>query len=114
MDLTGKRKLAASLLKCGVGRVWIDPDRVEEVMDATTRADIRNLIRDGAIRKLQKRGVSRVRARHREQQKKKGRRRGVGSRKGAAKARLSKKSRWMTKIRAQRRSLRWLKTRGTL
>ena len=45
-----------------------------------------------------------------QEQKKKGRKRGSGSRKGAAHSKVTKKEYWMIKIRAQRRHLLKLKT----
>ena len=37
MNLTTQRRLAASILKVGVNRVWIDPEEIEEVSRAITR-----------------------------------------------------------------------------
>ena len=72
-------------------RVWIDPNRIEDVADAITRADIRNAIESGTIRALPKQGISRGRARYRLAQKAKGRRRGQGSRKGTAGAQYARR-----------------------
>ena len=36
MNLTTQRRLAASILKVGLNRVWIDPERLEEVSLAIT------------------------------------------------------------------------------
>lgn len=46
-----QRRIAAELLKCGENRVWIDPEKVDEVASAITREDIRRLIKEGVIRK---------------------------------------------------------------
>ena len=62
-DLSNQRRLAAALLKCGSGRVWIDPASQEELADAVTRADVRSAIKAGVIRRLAVQGTSRVRAR---------------------------------------------------
>ena len=36
MNLTTQKRLAASILKVGLNRVWIDPEQIEEVsMDMT-------------------------------------------------------------------------------
>ena len=40
MNLTSQRKLAAAVLDCGVYRVWIDPERADEVSMAITREEI--------------------------------------------------------------------------
>lgn len=91
MDLSTQKRLAADILKVGVNRVWIDPDRVDEVARAITRESIKKLIKEGAIKAKQKKGISRYRARKIAMQKKKGRRRGKGSIKGAKGARMPKK-----------------------
>ena len=44
MDLKNQRRLAASVLKCGKYRIWIDPEEPEEVQKAVTKQDIRNLL----------------------------------------------------------------------
>ncbi|MFQ5836639.1 MAG: 50S ribosomal protein L19e, partial [Candidatus Bathyarchaeia archaeon] len=41
MSLRSQRRLAAEILKVGEGRVWIDPDRTEDVEAAITREEIR-------------------------------------------------------------------------
>ncbi len=114
VNLASQKRLAAQVLKVGEGRVWIDPVAAEEIAKAITREDIRGLIEEGVIRRKQKRGVSRGRARMRDKQKSLGRRRGQGSRKGAKGARRGKKQRWITKIRALRRRLKELRSGGYL
>lgn len=109
MNLKNQRRMAASLLKCGVNRVWIDPLRMEDVADAITRTDIRIQIDAGAIKAKQKRGISRGRTRYYRGQRKKGRGRGQGSRKGTRKARKPKKERWIQTIRPIRERLRELR-----
>ena len=61
-----QKRLAADLLGCGVSRVRFDQERIEEIVDAITREDIRYLIRDGAIYKAPEKGVSRARVRKRK------------------------------------------------
>jgi large subunit ribosomal protein L19e len=97
--------VAATLLKCGVHRVWIDTNRTEDVANAVTRDDIRELIKAEIIQKKQKRGISRARIRHARAQRKKGKRKGQGSRKGAKYARFPKKRRWIATIRPIRAQL---------
>lgn len=111
MSLRSQRRLAADILKIGKTRVWIDPDRMYEVEAAITREEIRRLIHEDAIKVLPEKGVSRARARVLHEKKKKGLRRGPGRKKGSARAKISKKQAWMTKIRALRRKLREMKTR---
>jgi len=108
-DLRNQRRMAASLLKCGVHRVWMDQDRLEEVAKAVTKDDIRVLINGGAIKSRQAKGISSGRKKYVAKQKEKGRRRGHGSRKGAKFARLPKKERWIKTIRPIRTYLKTLR-----
>ncbi|MHC1587692.1 MAG: 50S ribosomal protein L19e domain-containing protein, partial [Candidatus Syntropharchaeia archaeon] len=62
-DLSNQRRLAADILGVGIKRVWLNPELVEEIAAALTREDIRGLIESGAIKRKQKKGVSRGRAR---------------------------------------------------
>jgi len=110
LSLKSQRRLAAELLNIGEGRVWIDPDRIEDVEAAITREEIRRLIHEEIIQPLPKKGISRARARILHEKKKKGLRMGPGRKSGSAHARISKKQVWMKKIRALRKKLRELKT----
>jgi len=114
MDLKLQRRLAAEVLKCGVHRIWLDPDNLEEIKKATTRSDIRNLIKHGLIKARKIKGNSRGRIRKKLMQKKKGRRRGHGSRKGKKTARMPKKRAWIIRIRAIRKYLRELRDKGLI
>ncbi len=114
MNLSNQRRMAAAILKCGENRVWIDPNRLDDVADAITRDDVRAVIDAGLIRKLPIQGKSQSRIRYRAQQRKKGRRRGPGSRKGAKGARGPKKEHWMRTIRALREVLRELRDQGKI
>ena len=111
MDVSTQRKLAARLLNVGVNRIWIDPDRLDDVALAIRRDDIRRLIHEGAIQKAPIKGISRGRAKAVHEKKKRGLRSGPGSRKGKRTSRLSGKQRWMIKIRAIRRHLKKLRAR---
>jgi large subunit ribosomal protein L19e len=108
-DLANQRRLAAALLKCGEGRVWIDPTSQDELADAVTRSDIRSAIKAGVVRRKPIQGTSRVRARRHALEVKKGRHSGPGSRRGTPASRVTKKERWMRRIRAQRDALRELR-----
>ncbi len=108
-DLSMQKNLAANVMKIGKNRVRLDPEKGEDIAVAITRDDIRGLIEDGAIKKIQKKGVSRGRARERDVKRAYGHRKGHGKRKGAKNARSSKKGRWMKTVRAQRRYLRRLR-----
>ena len=106
MNLTTQKRLAASILKVGVNRVWIDPEEIEEVSRAITRDSVRQLIDQGIIKAKPETGISSYRSKKIKQQKAKGRRKGRGSIKGAKKARNPKKKAWMTTIRALRGELK--------
>ena len=114
MQITNQKKMAAQILKCGVNRVWVDPRYVDQVSGAVQKSDVRELIEEGLIKARPIQGTSRVRARKLTEQRSKGRRRGHGSRKGSARARLPKKNRWMRTIRSQRRTLKGMRQEGTL
>jgi large subunit ribosomal protein L19e len=114
MNLKNQRRMASELLKCGVNRVWVDPNRSEDVSDAITRADVRVLINSGTIVARQKKGVSRGRAEFEKAQKRKGRQTGHGSRRGRKGARKPSKERWMQAIRPIRRKLKELRDTGKI
>lgn len=106
MSLKSQRRLAAEILKVGQNRIWIDPERIDDVETAITREEIKRLIHERAIRPNPEKGVSRSRARVLHEKKKKGLRKGPGTR---SKPRVTKKEAWMKKIRALRGRLRELK-----
>jgi large subunit ribosomal protein L19e len=108
-DLSGQRRLAAQILKIGQNRVWIDPERMDDVDGAITREEVRKLIHEKVIVSLPEKGVSRSRAKNIRAKKQKGRRSGPGSITGAGYAIVTKKEAWMKKIRSLRRKLRELK-----
>ena len=108
-DLSGQRRLAARILKIGQNRVWINPERMDDVEGAITREEVRKLIHEKIIDSLPEKGVSRSRAKIIREKKRKGRRSGPGSITGAGYAKVTKKDAWMLKIRSLRRKLRELK-----
>ncbi|MEO2116906.1 MAG: 50S ribosomal protein L19e [Methanocaldococcus sp.] len=114
MNVSVQRRMAAEILKCGIERVWIDPTQLERVKMAMSKDDIRALIKEGIIKKKQKKGISSARVKKLKEQRKKGRRRGPGSRRGAAGARTPPKERWMATIRALRKTLKQLRDSGKI
>ncbi len=114
MDLKNQRRMASELIGCGANRVWIDPTRIEDVAEAITRNDIRILINSKAIKARPKIGISRGRARYNQEQKRKGKRKGHGSRKGAKKARTPKKRAWINTIRPIRAQLKEYRKQGMI
>lgn len=111
MNLANKKVVAAKLLKVGKSRVWFDPDRLDEIKEAITRADLNKLIKDLAIQGKPEIGISRGRTRKNTRQKSKGRRKGKGSKKGTKYARLPRKREWINHVRPQRRFIKTLKER---
>ncbi len=114
MNLRTKKELAAHVLNVSPKRVMFNPERLDEIKEALTRADIKALVNDGAIIKKQKKSISSFRAKKIAAQKSKGRRRGQGSRKGTQKARANKKVLWMNRVRLQRKYLNTLREKGVL
>jgi large subunit ribosomal protein L19e len=114
MNLTTQRRLAASILKVGENRVWIDPNEAEEVSRAITRESVKQLIDQCIIKARPKTGISSYRSKKIKAQKAKGRRKGRGSIKGAKKARTPKKQVWMKTIRALRTDLREMRDAGEI
>jgi len=114
LDLKSQRRMASEILKVGESRVWIDPERIEDVELAISREEIRRLIHEKAIRKIPERGVSHARTRILREKRKKGRRRGYGSRQGPKGARFPRKKAWIIRIRAQRKKLRELRDRHAI
>jgi large subunit ribosomal protein L19e len=108
-DLANQRRLAASILNCGEGRVFLDPASQEDLADAVTRADIRGAIKAGVIKRKPIQGTSRVRAKRHAAEVAKGRHQGPGSRRGSPFSRVPRKERWIRRIRAQRELLRELR-----
>ncbi len=113
-DLTNQKRIAAAVLKCGVHRVWLNPERLSDIEDAISREDVRELIADDAIRAHQKKGVSRGRARIKSAKRSYGHCKGAGRRKGAAGARNPAKRQWIRKIRAIRKSLKTMRGEGSI
>lgn len=114
MQLTNQKRLAASILDCGVHRVWVHPSFIEQVATAVRREDVQELIEEGVIKARPMQGTSRVRARQIAAQRAKGRRSGHGKRRGSANVRNPRKKVWMKNIRAQRRVLRQLRESGAI
>ena len=114
MQIRIQKRLAARILKSSKNDIWLDPKRLEEITEAIHKADITSLIKDKAIKGKKIRGISRGRARKRNIQKSKGRRRGSGSIKGGKHARLTKKRGWINHIRVQRSFLRNLRDKGVI
>ncbi|KAL3529122.1 hypothetical protein ACH5RR_008444 [Cinchona calisaya] len=105
VSLKLQKRLAASVLKCGEGKVWIDPNETDDISTANSRVAIRTLMKDGFIIKRPRKIHSRSRAREGKEAKGKGRHTGYGKRKGTSEARLPSKLIWMRRTRILRRLL---------
>lgn len=114
MKLNLQKRIAAQALKCSPQRVCFDTDKLSDIKEAITKADIRSIIKKGLITEIPVAGIAKGRLRKFKMQKKKGRRRGFGSRKGRASARENSKQRWMNAIRAQRSFLKELKSKNLI
>jgi len=106
VSVVSQKRLAADLLKVGVGKIWVDPDDTDRVSSAITREEIRKLIHEGSIKKLPKTGISRGRKRERRRELLAGRHKGPGSIKGVV---TQRKRRWVVRIRSIRKRLRTLR-----
>jgi large subunit ribosomal protein L19e len=95
VTLRSQKRLAAAVLKCGKNRVWLDCDENEKLSQASSRAHIRTLIKNGLIRKRNVEVHSRFRALKRLSEKRKGRHMGIGKRRGCADARMPEKILWI-------------------
>merc|ERR1712157_63910 len=99
-------RLAASVLKCGARKVWLDPNETTEIQMANSRQNIRKLIRDGFIIHKPQSCTSTFRKKRYREAKAKGRHKGLGKRKGTKEARMPTKVLWMRRQRVLRRLLK--------
>ncbi len=107
--MRSKKKLAAKILKTSPKKVKFLAGALEEIKKAITRSDLRGLIAVKKIVKSKANEQSRSRARKILTQKSKGRQKGKGAKKGAKYSRVTKKDRWMAKVRVQRTFLKEIK-----
>lgn len=73
VSLRLQKRLAASVLKCGKRKIWLDPNEVNEIALANSRRNIAKLHRDGLIIKKPTIVHSRARVQTRNEAKRKGR-----------------------------------------
>ncbi|MBY8981796.1 MAG: 50S ribosomal protein L19e [Candidatus Lokiarchaeota archaeon] len=114
MKLNAQKRMAAEILNCGENRVFFDPYLIDEIKMAITREDMRNLIKEGVIKKKYKKGISNYRKNKNHERKKRGRGTGLGKRKGKKGARTPKKRAWIRRIRPIRRELKKLRDRKVI
>ena len=106
VSLRLQRRLAASILKVGSKRVWMDPNEVNEIALANSRKAVRKLIKDNFVFKKKIEMHSRQRARLRKEERRLGRHTGLGKRHGPAGARMPQKVLWVRRQRTLRRLLK--------
>jgi len=105
-SLKVQKRLAASVLKCGKRKVWLDPNEVSEISLANSRQAVRQLIKDGFVIRKPQVIHSRSRARRLHEARSKGRHSGPGKRHGKRSARAPPHLIWMRRMRILRRLLR--------
>ncbi|KAF6198333.1 hypothetical protein GE061_008081 [Apolygus lucorum] len=101
-----QKRLAASVMRCGKKKVWLDPNEINEIANTNSRQNIRKLIKDGLIIKKPVAVHSRARVRKNTEARRKGRHCGFGKRKGTANARMPVKVLWVNRMRVLRRLLK--------
>ncbi|KAL7748860.1 cell wall biogenesis and architecture protein [Sorochytrium milnesiophthora] len=114
VSLKLQKRLAASVLKCGKRKVWLDPNEATEISGANSRQNIRKLVKDGYIVRKPQAIHSRFRVRERLAAKRLGRHNGIGKRKGTANARMPTQVLWMRRQRVLRRLLRKYRESGKI
>ncbi|MDO8427606.1 MAG: 50S ribosomal protein L19e [Candidatus Diapherotrites archaeon] len=101
---------AAEILKIGKSKIFVTAEGNTRIQDAITKDDIRTLIKEKLVQKRKDAALSHGRARILAEKKAKGRRRGLGKRKGLKSTRINRKKTWMNSVRALRRTLQELRT----
>merc|ERR1719514_16009 len=96
VSLKLQKRLAASVLKCGKRKIWLDPNEVNEICMANSRLNIRKLAKDGLVIKKPTKIHSRYSVRKKL----------VAKRKGCQGARLPQKVIWLRRLRVLRRLLK--------
>jgi len=108
MSIKLTKRIASQLLNRGVTAVRIKHESVPEAEKAITREDVRVLIKNGGIYTLKIKHNISAYSKILKQKRQKGRRRGMGRRKGSAYARGGEIE-YKKKVRGQRRLLKSLK-----
>merc|ERR1712094_58598 len=106
VSLKLQKRLAASVLKCGKRKIWLDPNEVNEISMANSRLNIRKLAKDGLVIKKPTKIHSRYSQRKHLAAKRKGRHTGLGKRTGRKDARMPSAVIWMRRLRVLRRLLK--------
>ena len=97
-----QKRMAATILKVGESKVWIDPTKTKDIETAITKSDVRKLIMKGYIKVARKK----IDMPSRSLKKRKGR----GSRKGSKHATVTAKRKWISTVRPLRKMLKELRS----
>ncbi len=95
-----KKRLVASVLGVGRKKIWFSPENKKEIDESITAQDFRSLLKKGMVKKLPEKSHISIRKMEKK---------GKGRRKGGKNTKLTKKRRWVLKIRALRVELKRLK-----
>ena len=109
-----QKRLAASVLKCGRNKVWMDPNETSSIGMATSRTSVKKLIKNGLVLRINPTIHSRARARKRLEEKRRGRHQGRGKRRGCKDARMPTKVLWIRRQRVLRRLLKKYRKQGKI
>ena len=101
VNLKLKKNLISRTTGVGRGRIKLNPNNLDDIAGLDAKADVRYLIAKGIITISPLKGQVR--------RKKIRRRRGVGSKKGKSTSKITRKDRWITKVRSQRKAIRNLR-----
>ncbi|MFH0713001.1 MAG: 50S ribosomal protein L19e [Candidatus Micrarchaeota archaeon] len=106
MAISTVRRVASRIYGIGESRIKImDPKRA---LEALTADDVRQLVKEKVVVFVAEKAPSRAAARLKQKRKSLGRRRGRGSKKGTS---MPSKTKWILKIRGQRKLLASLKSK---
>jgi large subunit ribosomal protein L19e len=93
MTLEGQRRISSEILGVGKNKVWFDKNRLDDIKKAITRLDVKELIKEGAIKARIKRKVEKKAGKIKK-------RRGTGKRKIRV---MRRKEKYIKKIRKLRK-----------
>src|SRR3989338_11122877 len=103
MNLQAKKRLAAKVAGVGRDRIWLNPERLEEIKESLTKQDIRDLLKEGIIKIKPITG------------KKSKKRRKIRRRTGSVSMRVSSAKRdYVNRIRSIRQFLKNIKKAGSI
>lgn len=105
MKLDKKRALAARMFGVGKDRIWLNPQRLQEIKEAITKQDMRDLLKEKVIIIKEITGTK---------SKKKRKRRKTRRRAGSVSFKIKDRSAYRIKIRKLRKHLKRLKSEGKL